>query len=218
VKNWDTERRINAVARLIASGQEQVLRSLDPVAQVFFDPRNASTASSLAAVRCADRGGMLSLLNEPQAPARTLAAVQAALADPAAVIWLNAAAPVLPERVALATPMAILEHAAELVFRRALLLLPSLTPGNTSLRLVWMRPAGGGQPKRTVADAEDAPVRTRRSSVVTQPTTAPALPPPSDPSPQSDALVATAENGVPFCAECAAAKAREDAAMALENA
>lgn len=216
VRNRNIHRTIGAVARLVASGEEQVLRRLDPVAQIFFDPRNASAMSSSAAVRCATRGGMLAVLNEPTLPAGTLGAVQQALADRAAVIWLNAAAPVLPGRAKPAGPPGTLEQAAELIFRRALLLLPS-TAGDAGLRLAWMRPAGGGQPK-PAAEAEEAPVRTQRSAAGTSPVPAPVLPPESGPSLQADALVAAARDGVPFCAECAARKAREDAARMLEDA
>lgn len=217
VKNREIERSIAAVARLIASGEEQVLRRLDPVVQVFFDPQSTAAMSSLAAVRCATRAGMLAVLNEPTPVDGTLAAVQQALADRAGVIWLNAAAPVLAGRAKPAEQPEILEQAAELIFRRALLLVPS-TAGGSSLRLAWMRPAGGGQPKPAAGGAEEAPVRTQRSAAATSPAPAPALPPPSGPSPQADALVAAAQDGVPFCAECAAAKAREDAARVLEDA
>jgi hypothetical protein len=205
----------SAIAELVAAAAERivrrrvrVMREMPASPDIDFEPGRPFATEAQAAVRFPAREAAREAAGAVLASARDqkklLAAITATLRHTGATAWGHAVgAPASQVRGAAARPDDPLEKAATLLVQRRLLLLAQNV--HTSLfRLAWAVPFAAG----TAPSPPPPPPRSSRQSPA--PAAAPAaLPPPSGDSPQAAALIEAAEDGAPFCEECAAAAALE---------
>ena len=184
---------IEAAARAIADGLIGVGSTLPDKVEVTFDPRQPAAPYAPGVVTFSSADVAERFLLDAMRPDRNRAAFEASLLHPIA------ARQGYGERAGAGTPTH--KRLAGLLLARQLALLPR-GASRHMLRLVWAEHAV----PPAAPTAAPPPPPPPSSTAPPPPSDAPQStlpPPPADVSPQAQALIDAAQDGVPFCEECA---------------
>jgi hypothetical protein len=191
-------RLIDAVARAVARGQFRIAVELADRSHVFFDPIKGYERPGFDVVAFASERVAAAFLSSQVQEATTADAFAAALLHQASAQYSSVAG--IGAGLGSDEP-GLVERIAPLLWRRCLVL-QSEGPSRLRFRVLW---ADRAAPVTTIPVSVAVPglVQPRRSVAAASRAVSPLPDPPDSVSPQAQTLIDAAQNGTPFCAECA---------------
>jgi hypothetical protein len=182
---------IDEAARSVAHGQFQIAVALAARIDVLFDPGCGNERPGFGVVGFASRLVATAFLSDQLSNDANAAAFSAALLHPASLQYA-AAEPGTP----------LIDRFAPLLYLRHVVMQP-VGLSRRRFRLLWADKSAPVTTTPEVTAAPDPP-QPRRPLAAAARRVVPPLPyPPDTVSPQAQTLIDAAQNGVPFCEECA---------------